>query len=439
MRFPESKIKEAILHPDIEIRDRAARYFAESHSDDDSIMAQVIKAVGTYGREGAYRLIGSSRHVAQSAECIAWVIGELNDDESNRHENYTYNLSMVLLEADPFLLLPSEESILDSRHFHSPLRPAFIERLRMLSWDEETCWRELEQFCEEGKDRQYGSEIDLPHAHRIVEALARFGNALEEKVHRLLGQTIEDYTENPMAWMQPLVARLAGEARLHSTVPLLITKLQADEGDVLNQECAGALTRIGTLAVLHSVAEAFPNAGRRFRNYATEPLQNIRSDLAVETCLRLLDQERDALIQTMLAEALLSQLAVDGIEAARRLLVGRKLDFEAREMRAYLLETCTLTGERFPEYDAWLAAEKADKEEHWRRMKELEGDPTRMMIYALEKLSGKKAPAAVWTKPAEPATTRLAEPRQSRKRQKIGRNDRCPCGSGKKFKVCCGR
>ena len=24
-------------------------------------------------------------------------------------------------------------------------------------------------------------------------------------------------------------------------------------------------------------------------------------------------------------------------------------------------------------------------------------------------------------------------------RQKIGRNERCPCGSGKKFKKCCGR
>ena len=32
-------------------------------------------------------------------------------------------------------------------------------------------------------------------------------------------------------------------------------------------------------------------------------------------------------------------------------------------------------GERFPEYDEWLAAEKAEKEEHWKRVKELEGDP----------------------------------------------------------------
>ena len=41
MRFPESKIKEAILHSDPEIRQRAISYFSKSCSDDSSIMALV--------------------------------------------------------------------------------------------------------------------------------------------------------------------------------------------------------------------------------------------------------------------------------------------------------------------------------------------------------------------------------------------------------------
>ena len=32
-----------------------------------------------------------------------------------------------------------------------------------------------------------------------------------------------------------------------------------------------------------------------------------------------------------------------------------------------------------------------------------------------------------------------APKKQPRKVQKIGRNDPCPCGSGKKYKNCCGR
>ena len=95
-------------------------------------MPQVIKAVQTYGREGAYHLIGASRELEQTGASIDWVIDELNDARSNDHENYVYNLSMVLVEAEPTLLLPRESAILEARHFLEFLHPAFTERLRIL-------------------------------------------------------------------------------------------------------------------------------------------------------------------------------------------------------------------------------------------------------------------------------------------------------------------
>lgn len=439
MRFPEEKIKEAILHPDLEIRDRATNYFAKSYSHDTSIIALVIKAVETYGKQDAYRLIGPSRDLPQTAESVAWVIDELNDDQSDRYENYTYNLSMVLVRADPSLLLPQESAVLEARHFLPDLRPAVIERLSMLSWDEATCWQKLEEFCEEGESKRYTNEVNLAHANRIVEALARFGEECEGKVHALLGQDVEDYHQNPMKWMEPLVVRLAGQAHLDSTVPLIINKLFEDGGDLLNEECATALSRIGTPAVLNAVAEAFPSANRHFRSYTTGPLEYIHSDHAVETCLRLLKQERDEMIQQSLAHAVLAQFASEGIEAVRRLLVARELDFEGRGLRDYLLETCTLMGERFPEYDEWLAVAKAEKEAHWKRVKELEGDPRGMLLFALEKLTGKKAGDVPRAKALLPPMPRPAPPRQPESRRRIGRNDPCPCKSGKKFKLCCGR
>jgi hypothetical protein len=437
MRFPESKIKEAIVHPDPEIRDRATGYFARSYSQDVSLMAQVIKAVETYGRQDAYRLIGLSRDLRQTEESIAWVLAELNDEQSGGYESYTYNLSMVLVEADPALLLPKESSILDTRQFLPDLRPAFTERLRMLTWDEATCWQRLEEFCEAAKDRQNANEVDLGHANRIVEALARYGETCEGKALALLGQKVEDYRHNPMTWMEPLVVRLAGLAHLHATIPLIIAKLLEDGGDILNEECAEALTRIGTPTLLHAVAEAFPSAEHHFRLYAAGALENIHSDLAVETCLRLLGQEKDEGIRRCLIQALLSQFATEAIEAARQALVGRDLDFEGRGLRDYLLETCTLTGERFLEYDEWSATARAEKEEHRRRVKELEGDPRGLLLFALEKLTGKKA--ADVPKSKLTPMPRLTLPHKPERKQKVGRNDPCPCGSGKKFKMCCGR
>src|SRR5262249_2212602 len=128
-------------------------------------------------------------------------------------------------------------------------------------------------------------------------------------------------------------------------------------------------------------------------------------------------------------------------EAARRLLVGRELDFEVRNLRTWLLETCTFMGERFPEYDQWLAEEKAEKAEHWKQVKELESDPMRLMMYALGRLAGNKPADAGKAVPPAPAPAKppLVQPAKVVSRQKVGRNDPCPCGSGKKFKKCCGR
>lgn len=437
MRFPEEKIKEAILHPDIEIRDRAVHYFAKSSAHDSSIMGLVLKAIETYGRQDAYRLIGSSRDLPQTEESIVWVIDELNDEQSPKYENYTYNLSMVLVEADLALVLPREVAILEARHFRPELRAPLSERLQMLSWDEVTCWQKLEAFCEEGKDKQYVNEVGLGYAYRIVEALARCGEQNEERGHAILTKKVDDYSHHPLKWMEPMMARLAGQARLHSTVPLLIGKLFEDGGDLLNEECGRALTRIGTPAVLEAVARTYPQAPRHFRIYATEPLEYIRCDLAVETCLHLLRQEKDEGMKGRLAFALLSQFALEGIEEARQLLIGRELDFEGKDLRSYLLETCTFVGERFPEYEEWQTAEKIENEKHRKRIKELEGDPQGLLLFALEKLAGKKTTHVSKPKLPAPPAPRLTLPSKPESTLKVGRNDPCPCRSGKKYKHCC--
>ena len=293
MRLHEAKIKEAILHPDPAIRQRATRYFAESSVHDPSIMPLVIKAIETYGKQDAYTLIGSARDLLQTEESVSWIIEQLNDDQSDRYENYTYNLSMVLTHADPAILLAHESAILEARHFDTELRTAFTERFEMLSWDAATCWRHLEEFCEASKDKQYVNEIDLGHANRLVKALARYGKDCEARVRGLLCKKVADYSHHPMKWLEPLAVQLAGQAHLDSTIPLIVSKLLNGDGDLLNEACAKALTAIGTRAVLEAVAEAFPKAQFHFRLYTTQPLEQIHSDLAVEKCIHLLEQEKD--------------------------------------------------------------------------------------------------------------------------------------------------
>src|SRR5208337_1668923 len=117
MRLSESKIKEAILHPDADIRSRAVHYFADSFSQDTSIVPLVIQAVEQYGREEAYQLIGASTELAHTDETISWVVDELDRDDAGRYENYTFNLTRVVCHADPALLVHRDTQIIEARHF----------------------------------------------------------------------------------------------------------------------------------------------------------------------------------------------------------------------------------------------------------------------------------------------------------------------------------
>ena len=42
-------------------------------------------------------------------------------------------------------------------------------------------------------------------------------------------------------------------------------------------------------------------------------------------------------------------------------------------------------------------------------------------------------------KPVDPAGDGANTPMRKSSKEKVGRNDPCPCGSGKKYKNCCGR
>ena len=49
MRLTEDQIKQGLLHPERLVRDCAARYFADSFSDNPTLMPLVVEAVETYG------------------------------------------------------------------------------------------------------------------------------------------------------------------------------------------------------------------------------------------------------------------------------------------------------------------------------------------------------------------------------------------------------
>ncbi|MHB8898103.1 MAG: SEC-C metal-binding domain-containing protein [Thermoguttaceae bacterium] len=437
VRLSEAKIKQAIVNPDPMIRERAVRYFSVCYSDDEEVVPLVIQAIEKYGREDAYNLIGPSIHLRHSDKTIAWVVDELNDPDSDRYESYTFNLTRVLCHADPALLVHRDTAIIESRHFLPSFRERLTRRLELLSWDEAECWRCLEEICEEGKGKQFTNEVDLSFANDLLEAMARAGCIHEDRVVSILTQKVDDFENNPMKWLEPLMVDFAGLLRLEAAVPLIVGKLHED-ADFLSENCVRALSHIGTDAVVTVVADDFADAEQHFRLYASNVLENVHSDLAVEKAVALLEREGDEQVRRDLAHAALSHFAREAIEPVRQLIRSQRLDGDLRHLRDLLVQTCTIMEERFPEYDEWRAAGKREREEHRRQLEAVADDPRATLLWTLERAkdyflpneAGKKTPVASVDKLLRGGSFKPVAGR-------VGRNAPCPCGSGKKYKNCC--
>lgn len=464
MRYPEEKIKAAILHPDLDVRDAASRYFATSTVPDPTLMPLAIEAIEKYGRTTAFSFTDFLRTYPQTDQTVDWVVAELSREiEGLPEDRYFHRLGMsrLLCHADIRLVFPRAEVIFATPHLDRKERHSLGERFTMAGWDADACWNALQQFCEINKDQQHFDELDFDHAFRIIEALALQPHEYEGQILSVLAEPLPELG-HPRRWLAPLLAKLAGEEQIESAIPLLVGNLGHPDSFVSDQSMF-ALAQIGTEAVVAAVCERFPRASREFRRYATELLRKIHLDATVEGVLALLPQETDPAMRRELCRALLAHFSSEGIEPARKLLSQRELSPDLRDLRMSLIAACKIMDVRFPEFDAWHMEAQHDAEESQQQTQEVRkmayeagGDLAALVRKLRAEVARRKTETEILK--AELSRGEQAYREQQRRQarlnsrqdhrgkqtepvnaesKKVGRNDTCPCGSGKKFKHCC--
>jgi uncharacterized protein YchJ len=304
-------------------------------------------------------------------------------------------------------------------------RESVEETIMLHGFTAEKLWQELDEFCEHKKGEDHLSGEDIDFAHRLVQAMGRHPNVFDNRVLDLLGQEIEDFTDHPMKWMEPCIVRLAGELRLQQAIPLLIKKLHEDD-EVLTPDCVRSLVKIGGDEVVEAVADDFREAEWAFRLDSAGIFEKIHTDRSVEQSLALLDWEEELVIQCRLAQSALLNFADQAIEPARQLVLNTELDPHVIEVRNDLLAASTLMGVQVPEYEQWKEDSKHDVE-------------FRRSWYATHYLDSANEENDYLEDDYEDYDEDLVAPPDTvvREHQKIGRNEPCPCGSGKKYKKCC--
>lgn len=428
MRLPESKIKEALLHPDFMVRQLALEYFGQAYRRDADLVPLVRQAVAQYGRLECFLYHSSLGRLTPSATDVAWIAAELQRPEpAGAEANYDRALVGLLYNADPAWVRPLAADLLPS--LDEETRYQLEQYLQVADWDADRCWLELERMCGVHRGKFDDDDVDLEFATLIIARLARTGQADPQRVLDLLTQPVEEFDYNPMYWMETFAVVLAGELRLEAAVPMIVAKLHS-EGDYLLDEGCVALAKIGAPAVVPLLTADFLNQPWDYRLYAAGVFDALHDDAVVARCLELLPEEPDADIRTSIAVGLVRNFAVEGVEPVRAWLASDDYDPYFHDVEAELCAAATLMGVTFPEHAEWKQRSDEQRERTLANMRAMDAGldvpfpPTRSHAPRFEPEPMPEFEPEPVQRPAVATTP-------------AGRNDPCPCGSGKKYKKCC--
>lgn len=425
-RLTPDQVKPFILHADAGVRDVAARYFADGHSPDPTVMPLVVAAWEKYGLadgEG-FSAAFSSRTLVQTADTVGWLIAAVGRVTGWRRNA----LADTLVDADIALLQAREAEVRRAVAFEPRYSAKVSRRLELAALDGDRLWRELADRCEAAEIEQAAYAKGWDQIELVVDALGRQGDRHAERTLGILARRFDpDELPTRDVWLLSAAVRLAGDLRLNAAAEHVVAHMQYD-WELCDIEAQRALTRIGTDDAIRAVAAAYDPAAADdtgFTIYATDPLGNVHTDLALATCLWLFEAETKSGEKDFLATAVLDHLSADG---TRRVLAAIEAKEVGREAEAHVAGVCTMLGIESPVADR-IRAEDAKRAVRVKRMEaQWEADQ------AVMRTNAARPPA----KPSAADLPPLSQPLSVQgKSAPAGRNDRCPCGSGKKFKKCC--
>jgi len=462
MRISESTIKAAISHPDISIQVCAANYFKNSFSTDPEIATLVLKNLSDDGMEFSQSsLILKISNLHLTGENIETLIKHLNI-ESNDNNYLRVVLCKALIKIDGNQFLDRYQEIIDSRYFFHSMLNTFKLRKELLAYDESRCWRELEDYCMKrtaylsslsNENRCYG-EFEM--AWCFADAIVRLGWNCEERIVSILSQDLVDNkTENGMdatglEFLQDVAVHIAGLLKMESMVPVLVSRIYGtEESEHWERSEVDSLIRIGTPEIVDLIASKYLISNEEFQYHSKDILENIKTDHACNTCRQLLAMTDNLECRYELAEAMLNHFETDAIEFGRELILGNEEDGSSEFLRENLIHCCIIMDQFFPEFDEVLNMVNGDRhgdgddyeisfnggfdggfnEEEMMKMFQ------QQLAYELQSQNDYFS-----SQPMIDVGVSTADQSQlpiSGKTFKAGRNDSCPCGSGKKFKKCC--
>ncbi len=352
-------------------------------------------------------------------------------------ETTSRSLNAVIAHAPAELLIARETAIRDNPNLDPEIVPRLDRRRDFSGWSGEKLWQELEDFAKRSKEAADTGALDLEYAEDLVDALARHQVPDDETLCRLLRDL-----EPEEGWLEIFLVDLAGERRISGAVPALVDKFRIDT-DYLLERCLRALAKIGDPEASRLIRATYPTGDDEFKYFPPAVLGAIKHPESEDAILAWLETEEDLLFRTLLCSGLCELFSERGVEVVRKEIAdGYETSYSTLE--DHLLPVVEVLGVDLPEADQWKKERTEREQERARRLAEwdaLERRYEEMRAQGINPLAEVESPLETTFRSESPSLPEPIQPVEPYRRtgQKVGRNDPCPCGSGKKFKKCCGR
>lgn len=206
-----------------------------------------------------------------------------------------------------------------------------------------------------------------------------------------------------------LAVYACGKLQVHKAIPLLVQLLERQDEDLLTEEVQKALAAMQLDEVVNEIAPFVLDAEKGITVIST--LKQIKTPLSENTLLDAYPKTDDVEVQEFLLDALTSQFSERAIPFIEQFI---ERDDYARvfDMGDMFYAHYKTLGKTHPLLDTW-------RQESLEKNKRLDQSMNKRLKQSMNQpLLPKMAPVQV---------------------DKIGRNDPCTCGSGKKYKKCCGK
>jgi hypothetical protein len=411
------KVIPFLQHDSAAVRELALRYLSRAHDPNPATAGDVWAAIDRHGPGKFNSFFAALSNMPQTEPSLDRTLKSL---QTEQEPNRRALLERVLARLHYGLLLRYRDLIEEAPQVSAELRSHVQKRVVLATVPPMELWERLMDLAERPEDPQ-AAEYD-----RLIESLARSPEFAGWAIN-----TLND--PNIAGWSEVFCVDLLGRMRHRPAVGLIAATLKdADAEDPLALATHEALSHIGSVEVVQQLRQLFERCTPDVRSLIAETLGRIKLAQSEAALISLLGAESDLPVKTSLASALCA-LATTDVAALDRLagmISAGQWDAEQENLGDQVAGLFAMVGRVTPKAASRPAsvfssstARKSDLSWDDDRDEELRTPP------------GSPAPSSEAAAPAPPAAPKPLR----RDAPRVGRNDPCPCGSGKKYKKCCGR